>query len=412
MGQYQNKQRHKPHSAVMTIALCFLIALSEGIDLQTAGVAAPGIAATFGLDKSSLGLFFSAAVLGLLPGGLIGGRLADRIGRQKVLIISVTVFGFFSIATAWVNSFWLLLCIRFMTGLGMGAALPNLVALVSEVVSEQARGRAISFMYCGMPVGGIIISLLASKLATTDWKIIFYVGGTLPLITIPFMLLFLPESPAFLSHKSNPDTAQPLRFKTLFNPDFRLATTLLWVGYFFTMLVVYVMFNWLPSVLMELGFQNHQANIVQMFFAIGAFFGTLGLGLLIDHWKMNYVIIMMYSGIVVGLLALSSFKVLYSMYFAAALVGCFTIGAQMVLYAIGSQVYPTQIRGTGLGSAMSIGRVGAILGPALVGQFMLMGNGLSSVIFTSIPSIVIAAILILALSRNMHKQGHLPQSLH
>ena len=403
MDQQENKLRH--NHAVITIALCFLIALSEGIDLQTAGVAAAGVATSFGLDKSSLGLFFSAAVLGLLPGGLIGGRLADRVGRKKVLIISVLIFGFFSIATTWVSNYGLLLGVRFITGLGMGAALPNLVALASEVVSERARGRAISFMYCGMPMGAMLISLLASQLVTADWHVIFYVGGILPLITIPFMLLFLPESPTFLSNRSRAEAVQQPNFKALFAPHLGLLTALLWVGYFFTMMVVYILFNWLPSVLMELGFQNHQANTVQVFFSIGAFFGTLGLGLLLDRWKMSYVIVLMYSGMVLGLLGLNSFKTLYPMYFVAALVGCFTIGAQMVLYAIGSQVYPTHIRGTGLGSAMAIGRTGAIIGPALVGQFMLMGNGIYSVILTSIPSILIAAILILLLSGSMHKQA-------
>ncbi len=171
------QQQSTQPKAVMTILICFLIAFIEGIDLQSAGVAAAGVGAHFGLDKSALGLFFSAAILGLLPGGLIGGRLGDRIGRKKVLMISVALFGLFSILTALVTSYQGLLFARFMTGAGLGAALPNLVALASEAVSEKARGRAISLMYCGMPIGGIAVSLLASSALATDWKVIFYVGG-------------------------------------------------------------------------------------------------------------------------------------------------------------------------------------------------------------------------------------------
>jgi MFS transporter, AAHS family, 3-hydroxyphenylpropionic acid transporter len=402
MEQQQNTQRN----TVMTILICFFIALIEGIDLQSAGVAAAGVSAHFGLDKSSLGLFFSAAILGLLPGGLIGGRLGDRIGRKKILIIAVALFGLFSILTALVTSYSGLLFARFMTGVGLGAALPNLVALASESVSDKARGRAISLMYCGMPIGGVVVSLLASTaLAATNWKVIFYVGGVLPLLVIPLMMAFLPESRAFLATQQTTNATTQSKFSDLFNQFFRVPTLLLWVGYFFTMMVVYMLLNWLPSLLMDLGFQKKDATMVQMFFSVGAFIGTIMLGILVDRWKMKNVILFMYSGIVVGLLALNSFSTVNAMYFAGALVGCFTIGGQMVLYALGSQVYPTQMRGTGVGTAMTVGRFGAMAGPAVAGQFLAMGNGATGLIATCIPGIIIAAVLILILLSSMQKRA-------
>lgn len=401
MEQQQNTQRN----AVMTILICFLIAFIEGIDLQSAGVAAAGVSLHFALDKSSLGLFFSAAILGLLPGGLVGGRLGDRIGRKKVLIISVALFGLFSIFTALVTSYSGLLFARFMTGMGLGAALPNLVALASEAVSEKARGRAISLMYCGMPIGGIAVSLLASTALAADWKVIFYVGGVLPLLVIPLMMAFLPESRAFLATQQSTNTANQSKFSDLFNQYFRMPTLLLWVGYFFTMMVVYMLLNWLPSLLMDLGFQKKDATMVQMFFSVGAFIGTIVLGVLVDRWKMKNVILLMYSGIILGLVALNSFSTVNAMYFAGALVGCFTIGGQMVLYALGSQVYPTQMRGTGVGTAMTVGRFGAMAGPAVAGQFLAMGNGATGLIATCIPGIIIAAVLILILLGTMQKRA-------
>lgn len=366
-------QHESGRNAFMTIVICFLIAFIEGIDLQSAGVAAAGVREHFALDTQSLGLFFSAAILGLLPGGLIGGRLGDRMGRKKILMIAVALFGLFSILTAWVTSFNGLLFARFMTGVGLGAALPNLVALASEAVDEKARGRAISLMYCGMPIGGIAVSLLASTAIATDWKVIFYVGGALPLLVLPMMWWFLPESKAFLAAKQN--NSQQAAFSELWSQHFRAPTLLLWVGYFFTMMVVYMLLNWLPSLLMDLGFQKQQATLVQMFFSVGAFIGTIGLGILVDRWKMKNVIVLMYSGIVLGLTALNTFESVYAMYFAGALVGCFTIGGQMVLYALGSQVYPTQMRGTGVGTAMTVGRFGAMAGPAVAGQVLVMGSG-------------------------------------
>lgn len=398
-------QKTRQGTAVITILICFLIAFIEGIDLQSAGVAAAGVSAQFGLDKSALGLFFSAAILGLLPGGIIGGRLGDRIGRKKVLIMSVALFGIFSIFTALVTSFPSLLFARFMTGVGLGAALPNLVALASEAVSEKARGRAISLMYCGMPIGGVAIALLASTSIAADWKVIFYVGGILPLLAVPLIMLFLPESRVFLETQKNQGIRAQSKFSDLFNQSLRMPTLLLWVGYFFTMMVVYMLLNWLPSLLMELGFQKKDATIVQMFFSLGAFIGTIVLGMLVDRWKMQHVIILMYSGIVMGLLALNTFETITTMYFASALVGFFTIGGQMVLYALGSQVYPTQMRGTGVGTAMTVGRFGAMAGPMLAGQFLAMGNGATGLIATCIPGIILSAILILALLKMMKKSA-------
>lgn len=400
------QQNEQSRNAFMTIVICFLIAFIEGIDLQSAGVAAAGVREHFNLDTNSLGLFFSAAILGLLPGGLIGGRLSDRLGRKKILMISVALFGLFSILTAWVTSFQGLLFARFMTGVGLGAALPNLVALASEAVSDKARGRAISLMYCGMPIGGIAVSLLASTSLASDWKVIFYVGGILPLLVIPLMMFFLPESKAFLAEKQQEMTQKVAQtsFSELWNQHFRAPTLLLWVGYFFTMMVVYMLLNWLPSLLMDLGFQKQQATLVQMFFSVGAFIGTLVLGVLVDRWKMRNVIILMYSGIILGLLALNSFESVYAMYFAGALVGCFTIGGQMVLYALGSQVYPTKMRGTGVGTAMTVGRFGAMAGPAVAGQVLIMGSGATGVILASIPGIIIAALLILILLNMLQKR--------
>ena len=112
------KSDHK--HAVVTVAICFLIAVIEGLDIQAAGIAAAGIREDFGLDKSQLGVFFSAGILGLLPGALVGGRVADRIGRKKVLICSTAVFALFTLFTAWVNSFHSLLAVRFLAGAGLG----------------------------------------------------------------------------------------------------------------------------------------------------------------------------------------------------------------------------------------------------------------------------------------------------
>ncbi len=145
---------------MLTIGLCFLVALMEGLDLQAAGIAAGGIAQAFALDKMQMGWIFSAGILGLLPGALVGGMLADRYGRKCILIGSVALFGLFSLATAIAWDFPSLVFARLMTGVGLGAALPNLIALTSEAAGPRFRGTAVSLMYCGVPIGAALAATL------------------------------------------------------------------------------------------------------------------------------------------------------------------------------------------------------------------------------------------------------------
>ncbi len=390
--------------AIVTVAIYFLIAVIEGLDIQAAGIAAAGIREHFALDSSQLGVFFSAGILGLLPGALIGGRFADRIGRKKVLIWSTGVFAVFTLCTAWVNSFNSLLAVRFLAGAGLGAAMPILITLASEAVSPQNRGRAVGLMYCGMPVGAAILSLVASTDFGTNWKNIFYLGGLLPIIVIPVMMFFLPESKEYLKAQNQAVTenaAPQASFKDLFNSTNFMRTILIWVSYFFTLMVVYIMLSWLPSLFMELGFSRKEGSTAQFFFMVSATVGTVILGMLTDRWKKAYVIILMYGGILAGLFALNSAGSLTQMYMASALVGAFVIGCQGVLYAFGSIVYPTEMRGTGVGMASAVGRVGAMLGPVVAGQLLAAGFGAAGVISAAIPCILISAVFMLFLVRRI-----------
>ena len=228
-------QKSDRQHAIVTVAICFLIAVIEGLDIQAAGIAAAGIREYFGLDSSQLGVFFSAGILGLLPGALVGGRFADRIGRKKVLIGSVAIFAVFTLCTVWVNSFNSLLLVRFLAGAGLGAAMPILITLASEAVSLQNRGRAVGLMYCGMPVGAAILSLVASTEFGANWKNIFYLGGLLPIIVIPVMMWLLPESKEFLktqNPESATEAAPQAAFKELLNADNLFRTLFIWVSYF------------------------------------------------------------------------------------------------------------------------------------------------------------------------------------
>lgn len=306
-----------PSRLVVTIGLCFMVALMEGLDLQAAGIAAVGMAQAFALDKMQMGWIFSAGILGLLPGALVGGMLADRHGRKRILLGSVLLFGLFSLATALAWSFPTLLLARLLAGVGLGAALPNLIALTSEATGSRFRGRAVSLMYCGVPIGAALAAALGFSGLAAAWQIIFWIGGVVPLLLIPLLMRWLPESQAF----QRAEASVPLR--TLFAPGQAAATLLLWLGYFFTLLVVYMLINWLPMLLVGQGFRASQAAGVMFSLQIGAACGTLLLGALMDKLTPLRMSLLIYSGILASLLALGSASSLTGMLLAGFVAGLF-----------------------------------------------------------------------------------------
>ncbi|HDR9055388.1 TPA: 3-(3-hydroxy-phenyl)propionate transporter MhpT [Burkholderia vietnamiensis] len=382
-----------------TLGLCFAIALLEGLDLQSVGVAAPRMAHEFGLSVSQMGLAFSAGTFGLLPGAMLGGWLADRVGRKQVLIASVCLFGLLSIATAQVSGFAMLVAVRALTGLGLGGAMPNLIALSSESVEPRSRSSAVAVMYCGIPFGGVIASLIGVLLAgDAEWRHIFYVGGVGPLLLAPVLIALLPESRAFLDVSAS-GAARPTVGHTLFGGA-RTGTTLaLWLSYFCTLIVLYFLLNWLPSLMAAKGLARSQAGIVQIFFNIGSGLGVLGIGMSMDRLRPSRVVGGMYAGIVLSLAALAIAPGLLWLSVAAFAAGMFVVGGQSVLYALAAIYYPTAMRGTGVGSAVAVGRLGSVVGPLAAAQLLAMGRSASVVIGASIPVTLVAAIAALVLIR-------------
>lgn len=387
----------------ITIVICFLIAMIEGIDIQAIGVAASSIKAHFGLDSSQLGVLFSVGIFGLLPGAIVGGYYADRIGRKKVLISSVILFSIFTLSIVFVQSYTGLLLVRFLAGLGFGAALPNLIAMASESTPVENKGKAVGMMYCGMPIGAILISLWVAFDTSNDWKVIFYAGGIIPLIIVPFMIRYLPESKEF--QELNENKKQLSYSKALFNENQTMKTVLLWAGCFFTAMLLYIMLSWLPSLFVELGFSKQQGSMAQVFFQIGATLGTLLFTGLIDKGNKLKIICVVYVGILIGLLLMNSAPTLTLMYMAAAFTGFFIIGSNGLSYAFSSFSYITEHRGQGVGAANAIGRVGAMVGPAMAGFILNAGGGTSAVLFSMFPCALIALVAMGLLARKLESEA-------
>lgn len=383
-------------SGAITVGLCLIVALLEGLDLQSTGVAAPRMAREFHLAVAQMGWAFSVGALGLLPGAAIGGRLADRLGRKRVLMLAVALFGIFSIATTQVWNFESLLAARFLTGLGLGAAMPNLIALCSEAASPHQRNTAVGAMYCGMPFGAAIAAVIGIVSPGDEgWRHIFYVGGVGPLLILPLLALYMKESAHFIAnratgserHEPAPGVAQALW------KEGRAGTTLaLWISFLGTLIVLYFLINWLPSMVLSRGLTRVQASVVQMMFNIGGGIGAIVIAALMDRIGRRPTVTGMYIGIAVALAVLASAGSSVGMAFGGLLAGLFLVGGQSVLYALASNIYPTQVRGTGVGAAVAVGRMGSILGPLIAGQLLAIGQSASVLVTASIPLIAVAAI--------------------
>jgi MFS transporter, AAHS family, 3-hydroxyphenylpropionic acid transporter len=383
------------------VSICFLVALFEGLDIQSMGVAAPRLAPALHLDPGQMGLVMSASTVGLMIGAALGGWISDQIGRKAVIIASMAALGLFSLGTAFAPDYYALLMVRILAGLGLGGAFPNLIALVSEVTPREYRVRALGAMYCGLPLGGACAGALMASVSSMDWRPVFYAGGIGPLVLMPLLMACLPKRSTVrgtLSGRDIPGDTDTSGDKLLGS---RAGTTLLlWTSYFFTLLAVYLLLNWLPSLLVAKGYTRAQGATCSIILNVGAVVGSIVLGALSDSRKPKWILICTYAGMMASLLALTVAQGI-ALYVAAFIAGYFVIGGQLALYAIAPSLYPIAIRGTGVGAAVAVGRLGSIAGPLLAGALLVHGFGANAVPVAAMPGLIVAfsAVFTLAVAR-------------
>ena len=374
------------------VALCFVSALFEGLDIQSMGVAAPKLAPAFHLGLGQLGIVLSASTFGLMLGAAGGGWLSDRFGRRSVLVFSMIALGVFSLATTIAATVQSLLLARVLAGIGLGGALPTLIALVSEIASSKSRVTALACMYCGLPIGGAIAGFVAA-LASSDWRYIFYIGGLGPLLLAPVLARYLFSAPLIHGRDASDDGWKSSIFGS------RTPTTLLlWTGYFFTLLVVYLLLNWLPSLARGRGYSHAQASTSAIVLNCGAVIGSLLLGYLSDRRRPAGILTVTYLGMIASLLVLAA-PLPGAFLLGAFAAGFFVIGGQLVLYATAPTLYPPSVSGTGVGAAVAAGRIGSIVGPLIGGSLLASGFGPGIVPAAAVPGLAIALMCLLWLLR-------------
>jgi MFS transporter, AAHS family, 3-hydroxyphenylpropionic acid transporter len=379
-----------------TLGFCFLAALCEGFDVQAAGIAAAGIKIAFHPPPRELGLFFSAGNLGLLLGAIAGGAIADRMGRKPVLVVSIAAFGLFSLATSTAGNMVTLMLMRLLTGVGLGGAMPNLIALAADVSRRSSRNVAMAFTYLGMPVGGAIACLLLAFAHPEHWRWVFIAGGVAPLIIASAMALWMPGVQRAHSEPQLQSTLQG--FPALLGRDRWRGTVVLWVGFVLVSLTLHLMLNWLPLLLQGRGLSSGGAALAQAGFNTGGALGALSMGALLDsRWRRAAMVgVVALLPLILAALAATAVQTA-TMIALALLLGGAVLAVQMILYGGAGALYPQALRGTGLGAAVGVGRAGAIAGPALAAVLLGAGSTSAAVLQHLLPIVIVCGVCALLL---------------
>lgn len=378
----------------LVVGVCFLVAALEGYDIQAFGVAAPHLGPELGLNPGQIGWAATAAMVGLVMGAFLGGWAADRFGRKPVLAASVAAFAVFSIATAFSPNLDLLLLARFLTGLGFGGAMPNLIAIASEISPPNRRAATTSAMFCGMPAGGAVVSLVASAAGDgLDWRMIFLIGGVLPLVIAPLLLALLPET------RPTHDAAADRRLlPALFGQGRAVPTLLLWTANVLTLLVLYLMLNWLPSLVVAGGHTVSDGAAASLAFNVVGVIGALALGVAVDRAGFRWTLLAAYGLLAAAMYGLEVSNAAPGILAFSAAAGFLVLGAQYALYALAPRLYDPAVRAAGAGAAVGVGRFGSILGPLMAGEMRQAGWSAGQVLGAMLPVALAAGAAVFLLT--------------
>ena len=418
------------------IVLGFLVLAIDGFDTAAMGYIAPTLSADWGIKKQDLGPVLSAALLGLSFGALLAGPISDRMGRKRVLVFSCLFFGLASLGTAYAETLNMLTFWRFLTGLGLGAAMPNAITLVSEFAPKRCRSMAINTMYCGFPLGAAGGGVISSWLIPNyGWHSVLLAGAIAPLALTVLLVLFLPESVKYLVHRGK-GVAQVKRIAQrfmsgsleqvtqfyleedrvavkkgsvaqLFSMPWLPGTLMLWMTYFMGLVIYYVLLSWMPTLMLGMGYPLAESAWLTSLFTFGGTAGILLAGWLMDRWEAHKVVSLGFILTMLFALALG-FEHNHIILFGALifLMGITMNGAQSGLQTLAATFYPTHCRATGIAWMQGVGRFGGVAGTMMSAQLLsLQWQADSILMFLSLPALVAAAATIYKLQR------YKPQSL-
>lgn len=383
-----------PRPVQFVIALCALVTLLDGYDTQAISLAAPAIEAAWHQQPSVFGTVFSIGLFGGLVGAAVSGVVGDRAGRRPLVLVGVLEFAVLSLVTpVFGTSVGALEVLRFLTGLGLGAAIPSTIAIASEYAPAKSRTTTVGLMWCGFPMGAVVGGILAAWLIPGHgWQSVFYIGGVMPLLVLVLLWFRLPESGRFLQVRGDTAAAskilrrlgipadedqaspQPARSPVadLFRQGRAAGTLLLWAAMFLTLVMAYFLATWLPSIAAGAGMRS--ALLAVSTSNLGGVIGCVLISRLADRRAATPVIAGAYAlgAVAIGLIgwaSTSSALLLIVAFFA----GLLSLGAQLCTVALVATFYDTRQRATGVGWSIGAGRLGGIIGPVLGGVLIAAG---------------------------------------
>jgi MFS transporter, AAHS family, 4-hydroxybenzoate transporter len=401
------------------VLLCFTLNMLDGFDVLAISFTAPSISNEWSIAPATLGVVFSAGLLGMTAGAIFIAPYTDVVGRRLMVLIALVVISVAMTLTGLVNSLWQLIVLRGLAGLGIGSMLASLTSMSAEYSPLRRRNLIITFVSTGYPVGATIGGLVAAwMIPEFGWRSVFYAGGALTAAMIPAVVLFMPESLHFLLEKQPAKALQKINsvlarlkqptlqslvniskgssaspsVRALFTPERRQSTLLLWLAFFMCFMTLYFLLSWIPKIVVDAGLSLDKGIFTGVTFNIGAFIGVVLLGYLADKKGLRPLIFWFciigallmlafgFSPAIVGLLLVLSF-----------LLGFFVDGGFAGLYPVAARIYPTEIRTTGVGWAIGAGRTGAIVGPFLGGILIGLDWSISAYFVVFALPLVIAA---------------------
>jgi MFS transporter, AAHS family, 4-hydroxybenzoate transporter len=385
-----------------TIFICFLMNMLDGMDVMVVSYAAPAIAKLWTVSPQAMGSVFSAGLLGMTLGTLFIAPRADIVGRRNIILLSALIMGMTVFATCMAQSVEQLLFFRFISGLGIGSMLASTATLASEYAPKKTKDFWVSFVMSGYPIGAVVSGLAAAQIIPAyGWQTMFQTAGVATLITVPFIFFFLSESldfllktrptgalekaNAILSKMNEPtlpvlpplsinDVEKP-SITSLLTPERRVSTLQLWLALFMAFASLYFLTTWIPKLASSAGLSMELAIYAGTVFNLGSFVGIMTQGYLSSRFGLRRTIFGFLAGTAFLMVIFGFFKGSALVLWLFGLIGFGVQGGFVGLYAVAARFYPTEIRSTGVGFAMSAGRIGGIVSPFLGG--ILIGAGLS-----------------------------------
>jgi AAHS family 4-hydroxybenzoate transporter-like MFS transporter len=404
--------------------LCGFAQMFDGYDISSIGMAAPSLSHAWNVAPAAFATAFVMSNVGVMVGALASGPTGDRLGRKPVILASLLLLGVFSFATAYATTIPMLAFMRFMTGIGIGALMPSTVALASDYAPDRLRATVTMWVFAGNPLGGFLGGqLIALMLPIFGWQVIFYIGGGLPLVLFPFLLFCMPESPRFLLARNvrtpsalrifaatgiNPDAAPAARqvdlaehtntVVALFTDGYAMRTILFWIMFFASLLSLYLIGFWLPTVLHLEGLSPADAVFAASLYSAGGGLSVLLLGPMASRLGTDRVLTVCLACGIVIIAAVALGRLPYPILLAAIFImGICVVGGQLGANGLSAAKYPARIRTTGVGWALGIGRLGGIVGPGLGGFLLAQGWQPPHILLCACLTAAIAAICVVLL---------------